>query len=202
MATVRPTALFFDVGGVLLTNAWDQSARRKAAEHFRFDWQEFQDRHKTVVSDFEIGRVGLEEYLDRAVFYGPRAFTRADFRAFMYAQSQPYPEALALIGEMAHSQKYLLATLNNESAELNQYRIQRFQLNNYFVLFFSSCFLGVRKPDEKIYRLALEVTQRSPEECLFVDDRAPNVESARRLGMRAIKYQNAEELREELGRQA
>ena len=202
MGSVRPTALFFDVGGVLLTNAWDQPARRKAAEHFKLDWEEFQARHENIVYDFEIGRVGLGEYLDRSVFYRPRAFTRDDFSDFMYSQSQPYPEALALIGELAHSRTYLLATLNNESAELNRYRIQRFQLNNYFALFFSSCFLGVRKPDEKIYRLALEVTQRSPEECLFIDDRASNVQSARRVGMRAIKYQNTAELRQELGRQA
>jgi putative hydrolase of the HAD superfamily len=73
-------------------------------------------------------------------------------------------------------------------------------LRDCFDVFFSSCFLGARKPDEKIYRIALELTQRSPEECLFVDDRALNVESARRVGMQAIQYRNVPELREQLRR--
>ena len=117
-------------------------------------------------------------------FCQPRAFTEDEFKAFMLAQSQPYPEALAFIAELARSGQYLLATLNNESKELNDYRIERFHLRDYFALFFSSCFLGIRKPDEKIYRLALDVIQRGPEECLFVDDRTLNVNCARRLGMR------------------
>jgi len=173
---------------------------RRAAEHFALDWEGFQDRHELVVSDFETGRIGLAEYLERTVFCEPRAFTQDEFKAFMRVQSQPYAEALALIAELASSGNYLLAILNNESRELNDYRIERFHLDDYFALFFSSCFLGVRKPDEKIYRLALEVTRRSPEECLFVDDRALNVECAHRLGMRAIRYRNVVELREELRR--
>ena len=196
----RTTALFFDVGGVLLTNGWDRPARRRAAEHFAFDWDEFQDRHELVISDFETGRIGLMGYLERTVLCQPRTFTEDEFKAFMLAQSQPYPEALAFIAELARSGQYFLATLNNESKELNDYRIERFHLRDYFALFFSSCFLGIRKPDEKIYRLALDVIQRSPEECLFVDDRTINVNCARRLGMRAIQYQNVAELREALRR--
>lgn len=195
-----PTALFFDVGGVLLTNGWDRPARRQAAEHFGLVWDEFQDRHELVVGDFEAGRIGLQEYLDSTVFYQPRTFTDSEFKEFMYAQSQPCPEALEFLAELARSGKYLLAALNNESADLNRYRIERFHLRNYFTVFFSSCFLGVRKPDERIYRLALEMTQRRPGDCLFVDDRALNVTRARRVGMRAIQYQNVAALREELRR--
>lgn len=195
---MKPTALFFDVGGVILTNGWDRAARQSAAETFGFDWEEFQERHELVVADFDTGRIGLEEYLDRTIFSEPREFTRDAFKNFMREQSRPYPEALAFLAELAQSRKYLLAALNNESKELNEYRIGRFHLTDYFALFFSSCFLGVRKPDEKIYRLVLEVTQRSPGDCLFVDDRALNVECARRVGMRAIQYRDVAQLRGEL----
>lgn len=200
MAMVRKTALFFDVGGVLLTNGWDRPARRRACERFALDWDEFENRHELVVSDFELGRIGLEEYLDRTVFFEPREFARDAFIAFMWEQSQPYPEALEFITELAHSGKYLLATLNNESEALNVYRIERFHLRDSFDVFFSSCYLGARKPDEKIYRVALKVTQRNPGECWFVDDRGLNVEAARRVGMRAIQYRNVSELREQLRR--
>jgi putative hydrolase of the HAD superfamily len=118
----------------------------------------------------------------------------------MWAQSQPYPESLAMVAELARSKQYLLATLNNESRELNEYRIERFHLGDYFTAFFSSAFLGVRKPDEKIYQMALEITQRRPDECLFVDDRELNVESARRSGMQAIQFRNPAQLRQDFSR--
>lgn len=194
------TTLFFDVGGVLLTNGWSRSSRHRAAEHFHMDWDEFEERHELVASDFEVGRMGLEAYLDRTVFYRPRLFNREEFKAFVFMQSQPYPDTLALVETLTRSGKYLLTTLNNESLDLNRYRIERFHLRRYFTAFFTSCFLGVRKPDERIFRLALQITQRDLEECLFVDDRALNVESATRLGLRAIHYQNPAQLQEELRR--
>ncbi len=194
------TALFWDVGGVLLTNGWDRTSRYRAAQQFNLDWEDFQDRHELVIADFETGRLTLEEYLERTIFYRPRPFTREGFKAFMWAQSQPIRETLAIVERLARSGRYLLATLNNESLELNHYRIERFGLQNLFALFFSSCFLGVRKPDRAIYQIALQVTQRTPEECLFIDDRALNVECAHRLGIRTIHYQNPTQLRRELRR--
>jgi putative hydrolase of the HAD superfamily len=188
----------FDVGGVVLTNGWDRPARRRAAERFELDWDDCEERHQLVVCDFELGRMGLDDYLDQTVFYQPRPFTREDFKSFMYAQSQPYPEPLAIVAELARSGKYLLATLNNESRDLNRYRIERFRLREWFAVFFSSGFLGVSKPDQRIFQVAMEITQRSPRECLFVDDRASNVEVAQSLGMWGIQYQNATQLRSEL----
>ena len=193
-----PTALFWDVGGVLLTNGWDRSSRRKAVEHFNLDWDEFEDRHELVDSAFEKGQLGLEAYLDRTVFYGPRSFTREDFRNFMFGQSEPFPETVAILDRLARSKRYLMGTLNNESIELNLYRINRFGLRNYFDVFFSSCFLGVKKPDEAMYRLALEMTQRPPAEFVFVDDRSLNLECARGLGIQTIQFQNALQLERDL----
>ncbi len=194
------TALFWDVGGVMLSNGWDRAARRRAAEHFKLDWEELQDRHELVSTDFETGRLTLEEYLQQTVFYCSRSFTRDDFRALMFAQSKPFPETLSLVEGLAASQKYLMSTLNNESLELNRYRIEQFGLRKHFTVFLSSCFLGVKKPEHTIYRLASQITQRAPDECLFIDDRELNLECAQLLGMRAIRYQNPTQLRQELHR--
>ncbi len=195
MATV--SALFFDVGGVVLTNGWDRQARLRAAEAFHLDWDEFQRRHDAVVADFETGRIGLDEYLNRTVFYELRPFTREQFREFMFAQSKPCDEALAVVAALADTNRYLMATLSNESRELNRYRIERFRLRDYFDVFFSSCYLGVRKPEERIYRLALDITQRHGSECLFIDDRPENLEGAERAGIPAILYRDAGQLEEE-----
>jgi putative hydrolase of the HAD superfamily len=193
-AMKRVTAVFCDVGGVLLTNGWERPAREEAAKLFGLDWEDYQQRHERVVSDFETGRMNLDEYLADTVFFVPRPFTVEAFRTFMWNQSQPYPEALAFIAELAQSRKYLMATLNNESKELNRYRIEHFHLADLFTIFVSSCFVGVRKPDEKIYSLALGITQRSPGECVFIDDRPANVESARALGIQGIQYSGPEQL--------
>jgi putative hydrolase of the HAD superfamily len=192
------TALFWDVGGVLLSNAWDHTQRKQTLDHFGLDESEFDDRHDMVVSSFERGKIGLQEYLERTVFYRPRPFTLDDFKNYMLPLSQPNPPVLELAHSLANSGRYLMSTINNESTDLNLYRIKTFGLQKIFSLFVSSCFVGYRKPEKPIYRLALEITQRPPEECCFIDDRALNLESAARLGMHAIQMQNADQLRRDL----
>jgi putative hydrolase of the HAD superfamily len=192
------TALFWDVGGVILSNGWDRAARAEAAKKFGLDWEEFQDRHELASPAFETGQITLDAYLQRTVFYRTRAFTRHEFTDFIFAQSEELPESRAVLSELAQERKYLLATINNEPLELNVRRIERFHLRREFEAFFSSCFVRIRKPDEAIYRLALEVTQRPADECLFIDDRALNLECARQLGMRTIHFQSAAQLRQDL----
>lgn len=191
-------AIFWDVGGVLLTNAWDRSQREAALEHFQLDQDEFSDRHEMIVSSFERGKITLDEYLDRTIFYRSRSFTRETFKNYVYSLSQPKEDVLAFARELAARGKYLMGTINNESRDLNLYRIERFGLRSIFSLFVSSCFVGLRKPEKDIYRLALEITQREPEECCFIDDRAINLEEARRLGMHTIEMDGAEQLRADL----
>ena len=192
------TTIFFDIGGVLLTDGWGHDSRRAAAEKFGLDWDEYTDRHEKVAHDLEISRMTLDRYLDRAIFYRPRPFTREEFREFIFAQSEPKPEVFKVVGELRQTDRYLMATLNNEILELNLYRIERFDLRRYFPAFFSSCFLGLRKPDEAIYRMVLQVTQRTPQECIFIDDREVNLECPRELGINTILFKDAVQLRTEL----
>jgi putative hydrolase of the HAD superfamily len=192
------TTIFFDIGGVLLTDGWGHNSRRAAATQFGLDWDEYSDRHEKVAHAIETNRLTLEQYLDRTIFYQPREFSREEFRAFIFAQSQPHPDSLDLVNELSNSRKYFLATLNNEIMELNVYRIAEFGLRRYFPVFFSSCFMGLRKPDEAIYHAALQITQRAPAECIFIDDREVNLECPRELGLTTILFRNAVELRREL----
>jgi putative hydrolase of the HAD superfamily len=194
----RITALFWDVGGVLLSNAWDREQRQRTLEEFNLDEVEFESRHEMLVSSFERGKITLQNYLERTVFYRPRSFTAEAFTQHMFSLSTPNPETLQLGKELNRSGKYLMSTINNESKELNLYRIQTFDLREIFSLFVSSCFVGLRKPEEGIYRLALEITQRPPEECCFIDDRPLNLDSAAHLGMQVIQMKTAEQLRADL----
>jgi len=167
-------------------------------EAFHLDWDEFHDRHDLSFPALDSGNISLDEYLNRTLFYRTRAFTREEFIAFMFAQSKEYPESRAVLDALAGTGKYFIAAINNEPLELNEYRIAEFRLRRDFQVFFSSCYLHTRKPEEVIYRIALEVTQRVAEECVFIDDRPLNLENPRKLGMKTIHYQDAEQLRTEL----
>jgi putative hydrolase of the HAD superfamily len=193
------TTLFWDIGGVILTNGWDREARRDAATTFRLDWEEFEDRHDLSFPAFDTGQITLNEYLDRTLFYRARPFTREEFTAFMFAQSREYAEVRAVLDKVTSTGKYFVGAINNEPLELNQYRIEAFHLRRNFLVFFSSCYVRSRKPEEAIFRVALEVSQRPPAQCVFIDDRALNLESPRRLGMKTIHHQNVAQLRAELG---
>jgi putative hydrolase of the HAD superfamily len=194
------TTLFWDIGGVILTNGWDRESRKEAAATFHLDWEDFQDRHDLTFPAFDSGQITLNQYLDRTLFYRPRSFTREEFTAFMFAQSREFPDVRAILDKVTASGKYFVGAINNEPLELNQYRIEAYQLQRNFLVFFSSCYVRARKPEEMIFRVALEVSQRPPEQCLFIDDRPLNLESPRRLGMNTIHHQNAEQLRSELGK--
>jgi len=194
----RITTFLFDLGGVLLTNAWDHVEREQALRHFQLDVDEFNPRHEAIVERFERGDVSLDEYLDRTVFYSPRNFTREDFKQVMYSLSRPHEDSLRVARYLAASGRYLMATINNESAELNRYRIDTFHLRDVFKLFVSSCYVRLRKPDSAIYQLAVDLTQKKPEECCFIDDRTENLEPAASLGMKTIQMQSAAQLRQQL----
>ena len=188
--------LFWDVGGVLLTNAWDHEERDRAVENFQLQKADFEARHKEVVTAFEEGKVTLDQYLEQTVFYQQRKFSKEEFKSFMFSLSKPKPEVLEFAPGLAS--KYLMGTLNNESRELNEYRIKQFGLAQFFDLFVSSCYVGLRKPDEKIYRLALDLIQKAPEECCFVDDRQVNIDAAAKVGLRTVLMRDLAELKKGL----
>jgi putative hydrolase of the HAD superfamily len=186
--------VLFDIGGVLGSNGWDREQRAATVARFGIDADDFQYRHEETVGALESGEITLNEYLDVTVFYTPRTFSREAFKAFMFAQSVPWPESIAVARDVAAS-KVRMATLNNESEELNCHRIARFGLGSIFPTFFSSCWLGVRKPTHKIYERVFGLTQARPDRTVFVDDRAQNLAPAMELGVKTILFDGAGQLR-------
>lgn len=188
--------LFWDIGGVLLTNGWDRDQRAGVAAQFGLDASEFGERHKLVAPELELGRLSLDEYLDQTVFFAPREFSKDDFRAAMYEQSQPYSQTLDLARRL--SGRHRMYSLNNEGFDLNNYRIDTFGLRDFLLGFFTSCYLGVMKPNPAIYQLGVQLAHATAAQSIMIDDRMQNVEAARRTGMRAVQYVSAPQLQEEL----
>jgi putative hydrolase of the HAD superfamily len=190
--------VLFDVGGVLGSNGWDREQRDAAIERFHLDADDFQYRHEETVGALEAGQISLDEYLDLTVFCDGRPFTRDEFRRFMFDQSVAWPDSIAIARDLANSATVRMATLNNECAELNTYRIEHFGLTDIFPTFFTSCWLATRKPTHEIYARVLGMTQADPARTLFIDDRVQNLRPAESLGMRTIHFRDAGQLRLDL----
>ena len=182
------TCLFLDIGGVLLTNGWDHHARQRAASNFKLDLAELEDRHHLTFDTYEQGKLTLEEYLGRAVFYQQRPFTPAEFRRFMFAQSKPYREMIELIGQLKVRYRLKIAAVSNEARELNAHRIRTFKLAAFVDFFISSCFVHIRKPDADIFRLALDVAQVPARQVLYIENTPMFVQIAEGLGIRSVLH--------------
>ncbi len=186
------TTIFTDIGGVLLTNGWDRSARKKAIDFFKLDADETEERHHLTFDTYEVGKLTLDEYLERLVFYKKRNFTADDFRRFMMKQSKPYPEMISLLKALKEKYQLKIAVVSNEGRELNNYRINKFGLNTFIDFFISSSFVHFRKPDADIFRLAVDVAQTPTRQLLYIDDRPLFVQVAAAQGIKGIIHSDYE----------
>ena len=186
--TTQINCLFLDIGGVLLTNGWSHDSRSLAADTFGLDPGELRERHHLTFDTYEAGKLTLEEYLNRVVFYRKRPFTRAQFRRFMFDQSAAFPEMVGLVRQLKVQYNLKIAVVSNEGRELTLHRIRRFKLDSFVDFFISSCFVHLRKPDADLYRMALDIAQVPPERVVYIEDRPMFVQVAETLGIRGIRH--------------
>ena len=192
------TTLFLDIGGVLLTNGWDRGIRVHASEKFGLDYPEMDERHHLTFDTYEEGKLSLDEYLDRVVFFQERSFSREEFKAFMYAQSQPFPDMIELMRRLKTKHGLQVAAVSNEGRELTVYRVQQFKLGTIIDFFVSSCFVHYRKPDADMFRIALDIAQVNPQQVVYIDDRPMFVEVAQGLGIQGILHKSYDTTRKAL----
>ncbi|HKD60753.1 MAG TPA: HAD family phosphatase [Terracidiphilus sp.] len=191
--------ILFDIGGVLLTNGWDHRERATVVEQFHLDLADLEARHLKAFEPWERGEINLDEYLDAVVFYEPRSFSRDALFTAICAQSKQLPDgAMCILEELTASDKCMIGALNNEARETHEFRVATFELHRYLPFTFTSCYMGLRKPDPKIYNRALGILGKAPERSLFIDDRLENVAGAQSVGMKAIRFTGADRLRRDL----
>lgn len=192
------TTLFTDIGGVLLTNGWDRQARAEAAELFRLELSELEERHHLTFDTYEVGKITLDEYLDRLVFYEARTFSKDDFKEFMMSKSLPYEDMIRLICDLKKKYNLKVAVISNEGRELNQYRINTFHLNEFIDFFISSSFVHFRKPDADIFKVAIDISQSDVGTSVYIDDRMLFVQIAEGLGLKGICHTDYKDTKEKL----
>ncbi|QRR00912.1 HAD family hydrolase [Dyadobacter sandarakinus] len=188
--------LFFDIGGVLLSNGWGHESRQEAARKFGLDYEEMTALHNFIFNVYEVGSITLDQYLDTVIFNHPRDFVREDFKEFMYAQSVELPDMLAWLKEWKNDCGFRIISINNEGKELNDYRVQKFKLHTCFDAFISSCEVKMRKPDPRIFELAMGIAQATPSQCVYFDDRIMFANMAKTLGLRAYHHTSFEATRD------
>jgi putative hydrolase of the HAD superfamily len=192
------TCVFLDVGDVLLTDGWDHLARKRAAKNFKLEWAEMEARHHLTFEVFEMGRLTLDEYLNLVVFHTKRIFTRNQFRKFMFAQSNPFPEMINLVIQLKQNVGLKIVIVSNESRELNEFRSSKFGLDKLSDCFVSSSFVHMRKPDVEIFKLALDLAQVRPENSIFIDNTPMFIQIAQSLGIQGILHKDCKSTRARL----
>ncbi len=198
-ATPEIRAIYWDIGGVLLTNGWDHEERARVLAQFSMDREEYEARHEEANDRWEKGEIGDEAFLKQTVFFRERNFTPQDFLKALREQSQWLPGGAKPVIEALRAHSGLkMAMLNNESGPLNDYRIDTFGLVRYFDGFFCSAYLGMRKPDLRMFRAGVSMLHQQPEQCAFIDDRQKNCDAAEEIGMHAIQYKDEQQLRDGL----
>jgi len=196
--SIPVTTLFLDIGGVMLSNGWGHQSRRSAADVFNLEFDEMDERHHVIQVTYEEGKITLNEYLKRVVFYQKRSFTIDQFRDFMFSQSTPNTEMIEYIRQLKDKYNLKIAVVNNEGRELNEHRIKEFKLNQFVDFFISSCFVHFRKPDADIFHIALDIAQVPVQHVVYIEDMQMFVDVASDLGIRSIHHNDYKSTRSEL----
>ncbi len=201
MPSNKITTLFLDIGGVLLTNGWDRTSRKLAAEKFNLNLDELNESHHLIFNDYETGKLTLDEYLNRLNLHDKMIFPKEDFKAFIFQQSKPHYDTISFFKKLKKKHGLKVFAVNNEGRELNEFRINKFHLNELFDAFVSSCYVKIRKPDPDIFRIACDIAHSLPQEAIMIDDRSMFTEVAKTIGINGLHYDGLVSIKEKLSLQ-
>ena len=193
--------IFWDIGGVLLTNGWDREQRARVLTSLGVDVAAYEAVHEAENWFWERGLMTAEEFFHRTVI-APNPALSLTFETLwpaVCAESKVlHVECFALLRSLRDVPGVRLATLNNESRELNEHRLGAFGLRECFDFLVCSGYVGEMKPAPAIYLAAIDISGRPAKTGLFIDDKAENCEAARASGMQAIHFQTPAQLVREL----
>ncbi|WP_255462379.1 HAD family phosphatase [Granulicella sp. WH15] len=200
--TLRIKTLFWDIGGVLLTNGWDRDQRSRVLGRLGVDLSRYEELHAEANYYWERGLSTAKEFFRKTVFeQNPELdLSYSVLWPQVCAESKVlHPDTLDLVAELRAAGSYRMATLNNESRELNEYRLDAFKLRPLFDYFICSGYVHEMKPLPDIYRSAIDISGYPANTSLFIDDKPENCDAARSLGMHAIRFESPAQLRAALG---
>ena len=198
MPQLRFRALYSDIGGVLGTNGWDASLRKRITDHFGVDSDSVEGRHHLMFDSFERGYMSFETYLEYVFFNVPRPFTLQEVRTYTYNASTAWPENINFFAAVKRDNHLKLGLISNEGRGITEHRVGKFGLRELADFMVISHYVHFRKPDLEMWRLALNLAQVTAEESIYIDDRQIFVDVAREIGFTALHHTSLETTRAEL----
>ncbi len=193
--------IFWDLGGVILTNGWDLHQRTHVLASLGVDLPAYEAVHDRVNYYWERGLINAHDFFEQTVLKtNPQlGLTFEHLWKLVCAESRLlHPECFDILQALKATGNYRLATLNNESKELNEYRLDTFALRDRFDYFICSGYVHEMKPLPDIYRVATDISGHRPQETLLIDDKQENCDAAISLGMQAIRFELPTQLRSAL----
>lgn len=193
-------AIIFDVGGVLIKTV-DQTPRMKLAKEFNLTMPEI---HGLVFGtsknkDPQLGIITWEEHLTGIC--KKLAINDEDGEDFidMFFAGDHLDSVLIEEIEIL-KEKYKIGILSNAMSNLTELLTESWEIINHFEVVVNSSEEGLRKPDKRIYTIALEKLSVLPEEAIFIDDKEENSSAATELGIHGIQYTSTEQTLKDIHR--
>jgi putative hydrolase of the HAD superfamily len=197
--------IIFDLGGVLIN--LDYGKTNEAFINLGFP--HFDDMFSQFTADrffekLETGQIDTETFYKVITAIGKTGLTREQVRDAWNAMLLDFrKESLDYLRQL--QAKYTIYLLSNTNAihleAVEQIYINQFgkgSLNDYFTKTWYSHLIGYRKPHAETYAFVLQDAGISAENTLFIDDTAPNIETARQLGFHTHLLLKGEKI-EDLG---
>ena len=111
---------------------------------------------------------------------------------FMFSQSQALDGHIDFLRTLKRKYDLKVFAVSNENRELNEYRIQKFELDTLFDGYISSCYVRLHKPDKEMLRLACDISHTKPAEALYIDDSKLLADVAKSYGLQTLHFQELE----------
>ena len=188
-------AIIFDLGGVLV-HVDEARGRQRMATRTGKTPEEIERYYRSTPYATELALGKLTGQAFCRIVARDLGFD-GTFEEFAAMWSEIFSPIDSMIG-LAMAIQLPRAILSNTNALHAEYIFEHFPSLRDFDARVLSHEVGLLKPDPAIYRLALQRCGVEAERTLFVDDLPANVEGARAVGMQAIQFENADQVRQEL----
>jgi len=193
--TIR--VIIFDLGKVIVD--FDHRAIcRRLARYCTFTPNEIYQKIFTsgLEEQFDEGNVTAYKFFIKIKRHLRLQITMDEFEKTWNRIFRLNPEIAALIKSL--KKDYRLLCVSNTNVWHFEYCLKKFPLLQYFDDFILSYKIGKRKPHRKIFKEALLKARCHAHACLYVDDIAEYVHAAEAMGMKAIHFRSAEQLKKQL----
>jgi putative hydrolase of the HAD superfamily len=189
-------ALISDFGGVLTSPlqegflAYQEESGVSLAELGRAMARATEDHGDHPLFVLERGEITETEFRERIEPHLEDGFDLARLRTLYFDRLEPNRRMIDFVREVRRRGVRTALLTNNVREWEPLWRSKLPEVDELFEVVVDSAFVGMRKPDRAIYELTLERLGMRGDDCVFVDDLEPNCETARALGMIAVRFES------------